>query len=293
MIIVAHGGAGWGKPQKKPLKTLEKSLRAGYAILENGGSALDAVMETIAIMEDSGQFNAGAGGNLQLDGIRRLDAALMDGRSLNCGSVIGLEGIRNPIKAARAVMKLPHKILTNIGARRLAEAAELEPLAKPDEKALKRLEKFKKKGVDLTKFYEDYFSTVGAVALDKSGCVAAGSSTGGVALMLPGRVGDTPLIGSGIYAENSSGAVSCTGRGEDIIRMALAKEICMRMQDNPPEKAAKDSFKNLFKIEGQAGIISVNPKGKIAIIHTTGFMASGFADRKGVVVKDGFKRFAK
>lgn len=283
MVILAHGGAGAKKPSKNSLKALEAALKVGWEILKQGGCSLDAIIEAIAFLEDCGSFNAGAGGNLQLDGVRRLDAALMEGKGLNAGSVIGLEGIGNPIRAARVVMDLPHKVLTNVGAKRIAELKKLKPLGPPDERAVKRLEKVKKAGPEPVKLYEEYFSTVGAVALDSKGGLAAGSSTGGVAAMLPGRVGDTPMIGAGLYADNS-GAVTCTGRGEDILRVVLAKEICMHMETGTPPTSVRRSFERLKKMDGQAGVLALNSKGRWAIMHTTGYMASGYADENGVKV---------
>lgn len=290
MIIIAHGGAGQSKPAKKALEKLGDALKRGYEVLNSDGGALEAVIETIIVLEDSGLFNAGTGGNLQLDGKRRLDASVMEGRGLESGSVIGLEGIKNPIKAARLVMDSPHRILTNKGAKRLALASRLPKLAEPDERQLWELEKARSSDEEIVRLYERYFSTVGAVALDNKGDIASGSSTGGVALMFPGRVGDTPIIGAGVYAENSYGAVSCTGRGEDIIRLALAKEICMNMKDLSPEKASESSLKRLLMIGGRAGVLALDSSGRFAITHTTEYMASGYMDKKGIVVKGGFKK---
>jgi len=283
MLLIVHGGAGNKKPSKEALKTLSESLSYGYNILHNGGSAIDAVVMAITILEDSGVFNAGAGGNLQLDGIRRLDASVMEGKSLGAGAVIGLEGIRNPIHAARLVMTTPHVMLTNTGASRIAGC--LEPLKAPDEQALRKLEKTKAKQTAMVRMFNRYFSTVGAVALDGQGDLASGSSTGGVAAMLPGRVGDTPVIGAGVYADNSSGAVSCTGQGEFILRLSLAKEICRQLKDMSPAQAAWASLKRLARIGGEAGVIVISAGGKFTIRHTTKYMTSGYTDGKKVVLK--------
>ncbi len=290
MLLIVHGGAGVRRPRNEGLKKLSESLSSGYKILSNGGTALDAIVESITLLEDSGIFNAGSGGNLQLDGVRRLDASLMEGRYLKAGSVIGLEGIRNPIKVARFIMDLPHVILTNKGAKRIADAKKFDPLPEPDKESLEYLEKIKKEEKVLIELYKQYFSTVGAVALDTHGDIAAGASTGGIPVMLPGRVGDTPVIGSGIYAENSLGAVSCTGVGEYIIRLSLAKEICMNLKTMPPHEASVLSLKRLLKIGGEAGIILINNKGQFTITHTTEYMASGYANKRGIVVKEGFEK---
>jgi beta-aspartyl-peptidase (threonine type) len=290
MLLIVHGGAGVRRPNKEVLKKLSGSLSSGYKILSNGGTALDAIVESITLLENSGIFNAGSGGNPQLDGVRRLDASLMEGRYLKAGSVIGLEGIRNPIKVVRFIMDLPHVMLTNKGAKRIADAKKFDPLPEPDKKSLESLEKTKKREKALTEIYKQYFSTVGAVALDKQGDLAAGASTGGICAMLPGRVGDTPVIGSGIYVENSLGAVSCTGVGEYIIRLSLAKEICMNLKTMPPHKASALSLKRLSKLGGEAGIILINNKGRFTITHTTEYMPSGYVNKRGIVIKEGFKK---
>jgi beta-aspartyl-peptidase (threonine type) len=256
--------------------------------LPRGGTALDAVVRTITIMEDSGLFNAGLGGILQLDGVRRLDASLMEGKTLKAGCVIGLERIRNPIQAAKLVMKTPHVMLTNLGAQRIVKG--LAPLPEPDAKTLAALERAKKKHGEAVRIYEKCFSTVGAVALDSSGNLAAGTSTGGTSAMLPGRVGDSPVIGAGTYADNAAGAVSCTGAGEFIIRFSLAKEICMHLKALSPARAARSWLKRLFKTGGEAGLIVLNAKGQFAVRHTTPYMAAGYRREASLVVREGFQK---
>ena len=288
MLLIVHGGAGERSPSKKALKTLSGSLSHGYEILENGGTALDAVVVAITVLEDSGIFNAGTGGNLQLDGIRRLDASVMEGKELKTGSVIGVEGVKNPIKLARLIMDLPNTMLTNAGAKRIAEAHKLDPLPGPDRRALDKLEKLKKREEEAISIFKRYFSTVGAVALDNEGHLASGASTGGIHAMLPGRVGDTPVIGAGVYAEDSRGAVSCTGIGEYIVRLALAKEICMNLGSMPALAASRLSLKRLVRTGGAAGVIVLDKRGRFSIVHSTRFMAAGYADKKGITVKEEF-----
>ena len=290
MILLLHGGAGSRRPGAKLLKKLAESLSAGFRIVQRGGLAFDAITESIRVLEDSGLFNAGSGANLQFDGVRRLDASLMDGNNLNAGSVIGLEGIRNPSMAAKIIMDLPHVILTHIGAKSIADAHKLAPIPEPDKKTVNKLKRIKRSEKDFSKLYNRYFSTVGAVCVDKYGNLAAGSSTGGVPAMLPGRVGDTPVIGSGIYADNKIGAVASTGTGEFIIRLVLAKEICMNMKRLTPQKASVLSLQRILSLGGQAGVIVLNRLGRFAIMHTTEYMASGYATNKGIVVQQGFKR---
>lgn len=291
MLLLVHGGAGSRKPSGKVLRKLSESLSSGFMVLEKGGTALDAVVGAIKVLEDSGIFNAGSGGNLQMDGIRRLEASLMEGKYLKAGSVIGLEEIRNPVEMARLILDLPHVMLTNIGAGKIATARNLSHLPAPDKKSLDRLEKTKRSHKEFLNIYGQYFSTVGAVALDTYGNLAAGASTGGITAMFPGRVGDTPIIGSGIYAENPLGAVSCTGMGEYILRLSLAKEICMNLKTMPPYRASLLSIKRLCQLGGEGGIILINNKGKFIIMHTTEYMASGYASKRGIVVENVFNKF--
>jgi len=274
-VLLVHGGAGYKPPQKTTLDVLAESLAKGYTILLNGGCSLDAVVAAVTVMENSGMFNAGLGGVLQLDGVQRFDASLMEGTEMKAGAVAGLEGFRNPIQAARRVMDTPHVLMTDIGARRIARG--LARLPKPSEESREKLKKLRRREHEVVRFYRKYFSTVGAVALDVRGNLAAGTSTGGTYAMLPGRVGDSPIIGAGTYAENASGAVSCTGSGEHILRRSLAKETCLLMVDGTPASAARSALKALLRIHGQAGLIALDRKGRLAIMHTTDYMASGYA----------------
>ena len=288
--LLCHGGAGAKKPGKAALSGLEKALAKGYGLLDEGASALEAVTYAIVHMEDSGLYNAGKGALLQLDAVRRLDASIMEGRALQAGAVIGLEGYANPVLLARLAMDMAHKVFTNLGAGKIAESEGLERLGPPDERSLKKLGRAMAKGGPALELYRKYFSTVGAVALDSSGCLAAGSSTGGVFAMLPGRVGDTPLIGSGVYADDALGAAACTGRGEDILRLCLAKEVCMNMKSRSAEEASELSFKRASSLGFQAGILALDRKGRWSITHTTAHMPAGVASKDGVIVKDAFRR---
>lgn len=289
-VLLCHGCAGAKKPGRAALAGLEKTLTNGLRLLDEGASALDAVTAAVTRMEGSGLYNAGKGANLQLDGIRRLDASIMEGSSLEAGAIIGLEGFVNPILLARLAIGMAHKVLTNLGAARIAEAEGLERLGPPDERSLKRLASAMEKGGPALELYRKYFSTVGALALDSNGCLAAGSSTGGVFAMLPGRVGDTPLIGSGVYADNTLGAVACTGRGEDILRLCLAKEVCMNMKGRSAEDASYLSFKRAASFGFQAGALALDRKGRWSITHTTSYMPAGVVSKDGAVVREGFRR---
>lgn len=289
-VLLAHGGAGAKKPNRAALSGLKKALTIGYSVLDAGGSALDAVTRVITHMESSGVYNAGQGGNLQLDGTRRLDASIMEGSGLQAGAIIGLEDFMNPVLVARMAMDMDNKVLTNIAGQRIAEAEGLEKLRPPDERSLKRLARAFAKGGGALELYRKYFSTVGAVALDRNGDLAAGSSTGGVFAMLPGRVGDTPLIGSGIYADNTLGAVSCTGRGEDILRLCLAKEVCMNMKNRRAEVAAALTFTRAAKLGFQAGCLALDRKGRSSITHTTPYMPAGTASEDGISIGESFRK---
>jgi len=165
-VLLCHGGAGVRKPTRAALSGLEKVLRKSFKLLDEGSSALDAVTDAVKRMEDSGLYNAGKGANLQLDGVRRLDASIMEGASLEAGAVIGLEGFSNPVLLARCAMGMANKVLTNLGGEKIAEAEGLERLGPPAAAALKRLASAMEKGGPALELYRKYFSTVGAVALD-------------------------------------------------------------------------------------------------------------------------------
>ena len=225
VAIVIHGGAGrMDKAKLTPARqkeyhtTLEASLRAGHAILKRGGSSLDAVQAAIIVMEDSPLFNAGKGAVFTSAGRNELDASLMDGRTLEAGAVGGVTTLKNPILAARAVMDhTPHVLLTNEGAEAFAKNRGLK-LVKPTyfytDHRWRQLQEWKKKKAKgkntfLDGKHADYFGTVGCVALDAEGNIAAGTSTGGLTGKQFGRIGDSPIIGAGTYANNKTCGISC------------------------------------------------------------------------------------
>ena len=254
---------------------LAEALSNGYAVLQRGGPALLAVESTIGFLEQSGLFNAGRGANRQLDGVRRMDASIMEGSNLRAGAVASIEGIVHPITVARLVMeKTTHVLLVGPLAGKFARHFKLEryrSTGSPRRISYDRLLRKKKPS-------RDRHGTVGAVALDDSGTVAAGASTGGIASMLPGRVGDTPLIGCGVYADNRSAAVSMTGIGEGMIRLAIAKMICDRLSmAKSPIMAARQVLRQLVsRIGGAAGTLVIAPDGRFAIHHVTSHMAAGW-----------------
>lgn len=259
---------------------LQAALQVGYHLLDRGGPAVVAVEQTIRVLEQSGLFNAGKGARSQLDGIRRMDASIMEGYGLRAGAVASAEGIVHPITAARLVMEeTDHVLIVGPMATAFAEHFRLEPLHTPaPRRRLSYGAMLKRK-----RPARNGHGTVGAVALDRFGTVAAGASTGGIALMLPGRVGDTPLIGCGVYADNQSGAVSMTGIGEGIIRIAVAKEICERLAEGKtPKSTARYVLRKLVaRIRGAAGTVVLTPDGRFAISHVTPRMAAGWWDGRG------------
>jgi beta-aspartyl-peptidase (threonine type) len=276
---------------------LRAALRVGYHLLERGGSSLTAVEQTIRVLERSGLFNAGTGSRRQLDGVRRMDASLMEGHDLRAGAVASIERVVHPITVARLVMEqTDHVLLVGPPATTFAAHFSIERQARGPRKHAVRARSLKRARVPRTlQLYRimtkpgpairERFGkeTVGAVARDLSGTVAAGASTGGIDLMLPGRVGDTPLIGCGCYADNRSGAVSMTGLGEGIIRLAAAKNICDRLtQGKGPAAAARSVLRELVtRIHGAAGALVLAQDGRFAIAHVTPRMAAGWCDGRG------------
>ncbi len=300
---MAHGGAGTRAMTATQRTCLAAALVAGHEVLGRGASSVEAVEKTIRVLESSGLFNAGVGSRLQLDRVRRMDASIMEGRTLRAGAVAAIEQIRHPISAARLVMEeTEHVLLVGEPATRFARYFKL----KVDRQPVPRRVSFKpvraqqasgptKKTLDLYRAMRIRravgLETVGAVAVDRSGTVAAGASTGGIALMLPGRVGDT-LIGCGVYADNGGGAVSMTGVGEGIIRIAVAKEIVDRLAAGAsPALAARLVLKKLVtRIRGAAGALVLAPDGRFAIRHTTPRMCAGYFRGSGEpVVLDRFR----
>ncbi len=304
-LILAHGGAGARIVTPAQLACLADALETGHILLRRGGTATAAVEATIKVMESSGLFNAGIGAHLQLDGVRRMDASIMEGRTLQAGAVAGIEQVRYPISAARLVMeKTAHVLLVGAHATRFARHFKLERQgstrrgsASPSKRNAAR-EAVTATGPQhrMLQLYQKMLGleTVGAVALDRHGNLAAGSSTGGIAFMLPGRVGDTPLIGCGLYADNDAGAVSMTGLGESIIRLAVAKEIVDRMASgsNPATATRLTLEKLVRRIEGgAAGALVLAPDGRFTIRHTTTRMCAGCWNGTGKpTVSDRFRK---
>ena len=301
IAIVIHGGAGKIDrdaltPERERLyhSTLEQSLRAGHAILARGGSALDAVEATIVVMEDAPVFNAGKGSVFTAEGKNELDASIMDGRALQAGAVGGVTTVKNPIRAARAVMeKSPHVLFTNKGAEKFAAEHGLEivdPKYFFTERRWKQIQKWRKQQEAKPQAaaepdqHADYFGTVGCVALDAQGNLAAGTSTGGMTGKRFGRIGDSPIIGAGTYADNRTAGISCTGHGEYFIRHAVAHDIPARMayKQESLAKAARDVVQTVLKpAGGSGGIIGIDAHGNVVMEFNTPAMSRGYIARDG------------
>jgi beta-aspartyl-peptidase (threonine type) len=225
-----------------------------------------------------------------------MDASIMEGRELKAGAVAGIENVKNPIRVARLVMeRTPHVLMAGEGAGKLAQHFRIQKAFSPSRASLKILKEILGKNENTVQLYRSMYGyeTVGAIALDRSGNLAAGASTGGIAAMLPGRIGDTPHIGAGIYADNEAGAVSMTGLGEGIIRAGLAKEICCDLlRGISPQRVTVKALKRLLvRIHGEAGAIVLNGKGEFAILHTTPYMCAGYrSDRQRTIVASKFHR---
>ena len=291
--LVIHGGAGVIERAKltpdrdRQIRAgLDRALEAGSRILAAGGSALDAVEAAARVLEDDPNFNAGKGAVFTYDGKNELDASIMDGRTRAAGAVAGVTATRNPISLARAVMeKSPHVFLSGDGADQFSLDQGLEQVppayfATPERR--RQLEEMKTKNLSALEV-EYKYGTVGAVAVDRAGHVAAATSTGGMTGKRWGRVGDSPIIGAGTYADDRGCAVSGTGWGEYFIRVGVAHEICARMRlDRVSGQAAADSVMAEVKaLGGDGGVIVVTPRGDMVYSFNTPGMYRGKASKAG------------
>ena len=285
-VLVVHGGA-WAIPDdllEAHREGIGKALRAGWKALEGGGSALDAVEEAVVAMEDDEAFDAGRGSFLNRDGRVQLDAFIMDGSTLRAGGVGCVEHIANPIRAARKVLgESPHVYFVAQGAESFAREHGI-PCCKNEDLIIPReLERLRAFQAGAAEGGDDLFApaishdTVGAVALDRSGNIASGTSTGGTLNKAPGRLGDSSLIGCGCYADNGSAAVSTTGWGEPIMKLVLAKWAADRVASgNLPQWAAEEAMNYLKeRVNGHGGIIVLDAGGRLGISHNTPRMAWG------------------
>jgi beta-aspartyl-peptidase (threonine type) len=283
-VLVIHGGA-WAIPDdmvEAHLNGVRNAMAAGWRVLERGGTALDAVEEAVVIMEDDETFDAGRGSFLNHDGKVQLDAFIMDGATLRGGGVGCVERIANPIRAARKILSdSPHVYFVAEGAERFAAEHGI-PLCRNEDliipREVERLREFQARAVDAK---VDLFAptishdTVGAVALDDGGNIAAATSTGGTLNKAPGRLGDSSLIGCGCYADNQTAAASTTGWGEPIMKLVLAKWAADRVATGSlPEWVAAEAINYLKdRVNGHGGMILLDGRGRLGIAHNTPRMA--------------------
>jgi len=267
------------------LRGVRAAVATGWSVLERGGSALDAVEEAVVAMEEDEIFDAGRGSFLTSNGHVQLDALMMDGATLRAGGVGCVERIRNPIRAARKVLdESPHVYLVAGGAELFAEAhgirlcANHELIIERERKRLAEAQAKKVAGLPDKTFAGSSHDTVGAVAVDRRGNIAAGTSTGGTLNKTPGRVGDSSLIGCGCYADNASAAVSCTGWGEPIMKLVLGKWACDRVAGHSTPKQAAEAAMDLLlkRLDGHGGMIILDAAGRFGIAHNTPRMAWAF-----------------
>lgn len=301
--IVIHGGAGTilksnmsDEMEANYLKVMNEALDVGEAILKNGGEAIDAVEQTIWMLEDSPLFNAGKGAVFTHDGHNELDASIMTGIDQNAGSVGGVRTVKHPISAARAVLeKSDHVLLTSTGADAFAKDQGLD-IVDPSHfhterrwNSLQRiLEEEKRDEKELSELSENKHGTVGCVALDKSGNIVAGTSTGGMTNKRYNRFGDVPIIGAGTYADNQTCGVSCTGHGEYFIRYAVAHDVSARMEylgESVSDAAEHVINTKLVEKKGSGGLIALDKYGNVTMPFNSKGMYRGYAKPGERVVK--------
>ena len=266
--IIVHGGAKTIEPgEVEPSRRgCERAVRAGQAVLEAGGAATAAVEAAIRVLEDDETFNAGFGSVVNHHGDVECDAAIMDGSTLDVGAVAAVQGVAHPVSLAAALLPEQTVLLAGAGAVRFARERGVRLVHPADLVAPGKRESHI--GSD----------TVGCVALDTAGHLAAGTSTGGLAGKLPGRVGDSPLPGCGLYAEDGIGAVSVSGTGEEITRVALASHVMAALAEGSADAAAEAGLERLGKVEGRGGVIVIDAQGRIGWAHSSRDFAVAYAD---------------
>jgi len=288
-VMAVHGGAGRVPPEQGGplLESATKSAEIGFELLKKGASAVDAVTESVAFLEDSGLFNAGVGSALNLEGHAEMEASVIDGKTLAAGAAGLLTDVKNPIRLARLVMEqTDHVFIVGKGANELAQAFNLEkrnmatsPKLAGYAAQLKRLQKGEFELPKLSALIQQHpevfqLETVGAVALDTAGNLAAATSTGGFPFKIPGRIGDSPSIGCGNYADNFAGACSASGVGEIAIRLVLAKTVCNFMENGKTaQKAVEESIRlideRIPECYNEMGLLAVDANGRIGVAHSS------------------------
>jgi L-asparaginase / beta-aspartyl-peptidase len=311
--FIIHGGAGvirrgslTPEREKEYRAALEQAVLAGYKALQSGKSSLDAVEIAIRILEDNPLFNAGKGAVFTNDGKNELDASIMNGKTLAAGAVAGLHHVKNPITLARAVMEnSPHVMMVGDGAEKFAKSQNIELVdpkyfwTQPRWDSLQKIlkeeaekDKPKVKGELLVEQPVNKFGTVGAVALDKNGDIAAGTSTGGMTNKRYGRVGDAPIIGAGTYANNETCGISATGWGEFFIRLGVARDISalMEYRGMPIQNAADMVIKTkLQNLGGDGGVVGIDKFGNMAISFNSEGMYRAYINKDGKPVVEIYK----
>tara|TARA_Y100000766_G_scaffold75862_1_gene64238 strand:+ start:263 stop:1174 length:912 start_codon:yes stop_codon:yes gene_type:complete len=294
--IAVHGGAGVMKnlsenQKQKIEEQIIKTLTEAFKIIEQGGTSMDAVEFAVSEFEDSPLFNAGRGSVYNSEEVQEMDASIMSGQNRSAGAVASVRTIKNPIKVARKVADLTeHVMLIGEGAEKFAEKIGEEIVSKDyfySEKNLKRLRKAKNKSTNLN-LIQDKIGTVGAVAIDKYGNIAAATSTGGMTNKMPGRVGDSPIIGSGTWAQNNVCGVSSTGHGEFFIKYQVAKEVCTRIEylNKSIVEASQEIIDELEQIEAYGGIIAIDYDANIAMpFNTDGMIRGGITNKRKIFVE--------
>jgi beta-aspartyl-peptidase (threonine type) len=288
--IVIHGGAGTilkenmsDEMENAYIQKMEEAINAGYNILENNGSSIDAVEATIKILENSELFNAGKGSVLSNTGIVEMDASIMRGDNLNAGAISGVTTIKNPISAARLVMeKSEHVYLSGKGAESFAKYQDLEIVENEyfiTESRLNSLRNAKKRD----SLADNKYGTVGCVALDSDGNITSGTSTGGMTNKKWNRIGDVPIIGAGTYANNKTCGISSTGWGEYFIRNVVAYDISSQMEYNNSsiQSASKNTLKKVKDLGGSGGVVGLDSKGNITMDFNTEGMYRGYKKSNG------------
>ena len=289
--LAIHGGAG--TPERGSIdvaayeQALGEALRVGAELLEQGAAAIEAVEQTVRVLEDDPRFNAARGAVFTNRGTHELDAAIMDGRTLSCGSVAGIKNVRNPITLARRVMeRSPHVMLAGTGADQYAREVDVRRVQQQYFYTQERYDAWRQVVRESTRGNPapagSAFGTVGAVARDQYGNLAAATSTGGTTNKRFGRVGDVPIIGAGTYAKNATAAISCTGKGEQFIRHTVAHSVSARMEYGGLSlQEAVDQVIDQELNEGDGGLIAVSAKGEIVMRFNTPGMFRGAADAEG------------
>ena len=291
-VLLIHGGA-WAIPdalREAHEAGVRRALHTGYGLLRQGATAVEAVTAAVSVLEDDETFDAGRGAFLTRNGRVQLDALLMEGATLRAGGVACVERLRNPIQAARLVLEQsPHVYFVGAGAEHFAASHGMalidnrELVIPREERNLREAREREQAGLPDTTFAGSH-DTVGAVALDTHGNLAAGTSTGGTLNKTPGRVGDSSLIGCGCYADNASAAASLTGWGEPIMKLVLGKWAVDRVEAGAaPQEAASAAIRRLHtRLQGHGGIILLDAQGRMGLAHNTPGMAWGVADGNGI-----------